>query len=379
MSYGPYQNGGWKLKNITLRPLKEHELLVELVASGICHTDLHFAGLESGYGVYYPRIMGHEGSGYVRDVGSKVRIAQPGDSVLLSFSSCRSCEQCLTDHPGHCTSFNPINFEASSDDYYIARESEPTDSGPGKSIYGKFFGQSSLSGWSIVNEQSVVNVTGLVESKQELALLSPLGCGIQTGSGAIVNAGNANEKDRVVVLGLGGVGLSAVMGAKLRSCAMIIGVDRFSSRLELARELGATHVINTGDMDDLSDLTKEVHRITNGLGSTITLDSTGAPALIREGVNLTGFKGKLIQVGVAPATATLDIPIFEFMVAGKQYMGVVQGDVDPQSYIPQLIRWVQQGKMPLDRIARFYPADDFEKALKDMQAGDTIKPIIMWS
>ena len=274
---------------------------------------------------------------------------------------------------------NQINFEANSDDYLVARESGPPDGGSQQNIYGKFFGQSSLSSWSIVNEQSVVNVSGLVRSKEELALLAPLGCGIQTGSGAVVHAADASAKDRIVVLGLGGVGLSALMGAKLRNCAIIIGVDRFDSRLQLARELGATHVINTGNMDDLGELTREVHRITGGLGSTITLDTTGFPTLIREGLNLTGFKGKMIQVGVAPATATLEIPIFPFMVTGMQYMGVVQGDVNPQRYIPQLIQWVQQGKMPLDKIVQFYPAAEFEKALQGMKSGDTIKPIIMWS
>lgn len=312
----------------------------------------------------------------MREVGSKVTVAQAGDPVLLSFSPCQSCEQCKTGHPGHCIDFNPINFEVRSDDYRVAREASSSSTEP--TIYGKFFGQSSLSSLSIVNDSSVVNVAGLVNSREELALYAPLGCGIQTGSGAIIQAAQANEDDRVAVLGLGGVGLSAVMGAKLQGCRMIIGVDRFDSRLELATALGATHVMNTSRMSSLGELTDEVKKITHGLGTTITLDSSGFPPLIREGLNLTGFKGKLIQVGVAPATATLDIPIFEFMVAGKQYMGVVQGDVQPQVYIPQLVRWVQEGKLPLDRIVKMYPAADFADAIKDMQSGATVKPVIIW-
>jgi Zn-dependent alcohol dehydrogenase len=295
--------------------------------------------------------------------------------VLLSFSPCQACEQCKTDHPGHCVDFNPINFEVRSDDYLVAREASSPSAEP--TIYGKFFGQSSLASLSIVNARSVVNVAGLVESREELALYAPLGCGIQTGSGAIIQAAQARTEDRVTVLGLGGVGLSAVMGAKLQGCEVIIGVDRFESRLELARALGATHVINTAGMASLSELTEEVRKITHGLGTTITLDSSGFPPLIREGLNLTSFKGKLIQVGVAPVAATLDIPIFEFMVAGKQYMGIVQGDVQPQVYIPRLIRWVQEGKMPLDRV-KMYPAAGFAEAIKDMQSGATVKPVIRW-
>lgn len=312
----------------------------------------------------------------MREIGSKVTVAQVGDPVLLSFSPCQACEQCRTGHPGHCVDFNPINFEVRSDDYRVAREASSSSTEP--TIYGKFFGQSSLLSLSIVNEASVVNVRGLVNSREELALYAPLGCGIQTGSGAIIQAAQAHENDRVTVLGLGGVGLSAVMGAKLQGCRVIIGVDRFESRLELARTLGATHVINTSGMASLSELTEEVKRITNGLGTTITLDSSGFPPLIREGINLTSFKGKLIQVGVAPATATLDIPIFEFMVAGKQYMGVVQGDVQPQIYIPRLIRWAQDGKLLLDRIVKMYPASDFADAIADMQSGATVKPVIRW-
>lgn len=338
------------------------------VSRGVCHClDLPVYAKPPGAPV---------GSGYVREVGSKVTAARPGDPVLLSFSPCKACEQCRTDHPGHCVDFNPINFEVRSDDYLVAREasSPSTD----MTIYGKFFGQSSLASSSIVNEASVINVSGLVQSRAELALYSPLGCGVQTGSGAIIQAAEAGKDDRVAVLGLGGVGLSAIMAAKLQGCSTIIGVDRFESRLELARALGATHVINTADMTSLGQLTSEVRKVTNGLGTTITLDSTGVPAMIREGLNLTGFKGKLIQVGVAPATATLEIPIFDFMVAGKQYMGVVQGDVQPQTYIPQLIRWVQEGKFSLDRFVKMYPAAEFELAMKEMQSGATVKPVIVW-
>ncbi|EAW16936.1 NAD(P)-dependent alcohol dehydrogenase [Aspergillus fischeri NRRL 181] len=375
VSYGSYKTGGWKLKDITLRPLKEKELLVEIVASGICQTDLHFAGAESGFGVHYPRIMGHEGAGYVREVGSGVQVAQVGDPVILSFSACKACEPCETGHPAHCVNFNPINFEIEPDNLVFSEEAS-TATEP--SIYGQFFGQSSFASYSIVREDSVVNVRGVVATKSELQLLSPLGCGIQTGSGAILNAAKATPKDRVAVLGLGGVGLSAVMGAKIAGCAQIIGVERHASRLELAKELGATHVVQVDTTADSQSVSDAVLAATNNLGVNIVLDTTGVPALIAQGVRMASFKGKVLQVGTAPETGTLTIPIHEFMVAGKQYMGVVEGDVNPKEYVPKMVKWVREGSLPLQKIVKFYKAEDFEQAIRDMQSGETIKPVIVW-
>ncbi|KAH3323505.1 hypothetical protein KXW17_005019 [Aspergillus fumigatus] len=375
VSYGSYKTGGWKLKDLTLRPLKEKELLIEIVASGICQTDLHFAGAESGFGVHYPRIMGHEGAGYVREVGSGVQVAQIGDPVILSFSACRACESCETGHPAHCANFNPINFEVEPDNLVFSEEAS-TATEP--SIYGRFFGQSSFASYSIVREDSVVNVRGVVDARSELQLLSPLGCGIQTGSGAILNAAKATPTDRVAVLGLGGVGLSAVMGAKIAGCAQIIGIERHASRLELAKQLGATHVVQVDTTADPQSVSDAVLAATNNLGVNIVLDTTGVPALIAQGVRMASFKGKVLQVGTAPETGTLTIPIHEFMVAGKQYMGVVEGDVNPKDYVPKMVKWVREGSLPLQKIVKFYKAEDFEQAIRDMQSGETIKPVIVW-
>ncbi|KAL3434385.1 chaperonin 10-like protein [Aspergillus tetrazonus] len=377
ISYGPHKSGGWKLKNVALRPLREKELLIEMVASGICQTDLHFAGMETGYGVHYPRAMGHEGAGYVRAVGPDTTVARVGDPVILSFSACKDCEPCKGGHPAHCFNFNAINFEAVAEDY-VFRDASSPEPASGADIYGRFFGQSSFASLSIVQQDSIVNVAGVVKSRQDLALLSPLGCGIQTGSGAIINAAGARPVDRVAIMGLGGVGLSAVMGAKIAGCTQIIGIDRHGSRLELAKELGATHVLQVAEGMSLDEVTAAVKAITGGLGSNITLDTTGVPALIAEGVKMTAFKGKILQVGTAPETATLSIPIHEFMVSGKQFIGVVEGDVVPQEYLPKLLKWVNEGKLPLDRIVKFYQAEAFETAIRDMQSGVTVKPVILW-
>ncbi|KAL2807914.1 chaperonin 10-like protein [Aspergillus granulosus] len=380
ISYGPHSSGGWRLQPVSLRPLRKKELLVEIVASGICQTDLHFAGAESGFGVHYPRVMGHEGAGYVREVAPGVTVAKIGDPVIMSFSSCNTCEPCARGHPAHCFNFNTINFEVVPENFAfksLSSSSSSSDSDP-TDVYGKFFGQSSFASFSIVREDSIVSVAGLVESREDLALLSPLGCGIQTGSGAIINAARAGPNDRVVVIGLGGVGLGAVMGAKIAGCAQVIGIDRHDSRLELAKDLGATHVVRVNSTVNLENVTETVKSITGGLGANITLDTTGVPALIAEGVKMTAFKGSILQVGTAPETGTLTIPIYEFMVSGKQFIGVVEGDVIPREYIPKLVAWAKEGKLPLEKIVKFYQAQDFEGAIQDMQNGRTVKPVILW-
>ncbi|RAL03705.1 NAD(P)-dependent alcohol dehydrogenase [Aspergillus ibericus CBS 121593] len=376
VSHSPYKTGGWKLQNVSLRPLRENELLVEVVASGVCQTDLHFAGLETGLGVNYPRVMGHEGAGYVRQIGPNVTAARVNDPILMSFSSCQTCEGCRRGHPAHCHIFDPINFEATRENYVFRGENQ--DGSGEADIYGQFFGQSSFASWTIVQEQAVVNVSGLVEGKEELQLLAPLGCGIQTGAGAVINAAGAKGEDTVAVLGLGGVGLSAVMGARIAGCKTIIGIARNEARLELALAVGATHVVRIDSNADLSAVTEGVRAITKGIGADITLETTGAPGLVAEGIRMTANKGRVVQLGSAPENAVLNLPIHEFMVAGKQYMGVVEGDVVPREFVPKMIDWVKAGLLPLRKMVGFYQAGDFETALSDMRSGKTIKPVLVW-
>ncbi|EHA25415.1 hypothetical protein CBS63078_7928 [Aspergillus niger] len=379
VSHGPYQAGGWKLQNVSLRPLRENELLIEVVASGVCQTDLHFAGLERGHGVHYPRVMGHEGAGYVRQVGPSVSAARVGDPVLLSFSACQTCQCCSRGHPAHCHNFDPINFESSkANRVFWGTEADVSTHSAEPEIFGQFFGQSSFASWTIVQEESVVNVSGLVEGRGDLHLLAPLGCGVQTGAGAVIKAAKAQPEDTVAVLGLGGVGLSAVMGARIAGCRKIIGIARNQARLELALALGATHVVRLDSNTDKGHVTELVRALTNGLGADVTLETTGVPGLIAEGIRMTANKGRIVQLGTAPEDAEVSLPIHDFMVAGKQYMGVVEGDVVPREFVPKMIEWVKTGLLPLHEIVGFYQAEDYRTAINDMKSGKTIKPILLW-
>ncbi|KAK1851276.1 putative alcohol dehydrogenase [Colletotrichum chrysophilum] len=372
----PPENGKrqWRLEDVELTQPEDDEVIVEVIATGICHTDLGCASAPDGTPGFpvppYPRIVGHEGAGYVRSVGNEVAKVKTGDAVLLSFAFCTQCHNCKFGAPGYCESFNEINFTGCSTSF--------SNSGTGRiSVGGSFFGQSSFSRLARVKQTSIVNVTRLVNSEDELKMLAPLGCGIQTGAGTITKLAAATQDDTIAVIGLGGVGLAAVMAAKIIGCRTVIGIDRVPSRLDLAQSLGATHTVNTANITNT--LTEEIRKLTGGPGSTITVDATGVVPLIKQGLEFTANQGKMILLGVAPMDASLDLPIVPHMVSGKQLLGSMEGGVYPEDYIPQLIQWYHEGRFPLGKLIKTYDVKDFESAVKDMEDGTTIKPILIWS
>ena len=312
----PYSEGGWKMEDVTVRQPGEGELLIEMVASGICHTDALIGGLPDGAApiAFYPRVLGHEGSGYVEAVGPGVTVAAKGDPVLLSFAFCDSCAVCKAGHHSHCNTFTELNFGGPYKVFGEKGSEEPT-------LSGAFFGQSSFANLSIVKACSVVNVKDIVKDKRELQLFSPLGCGIQTGSGTVINAGQATADDVVCIMGLGGVGLSAIMGAKIQGCKTIIGVDRVESRLKLAKELGATHVVDGSKLPEGKSLGDVIKELAESIGPSITIDTTGVPALTKAGIDFTRNRGKFIQVGSSPFDFKLEIDVFGFMVSVRAMLG----------------------------------------------------------
>lgn len=380
---GPFSEGKWAIEKVTPRELRADEVLVEMVASGICHTDLHCGNTPADQnvpGVYYPRVLGHEGkcqspciketltyhfigSGYVVKVGSDVKTVKPGDPVLLSYSYCGECYVCKQGLRSHCIKFFDINF--------MGEHVFDNDIG------GRFFGQSSLARHSVVSAKCVVNVDPLGVTRDELKLLAPLGCGLQTGSGTVIKVAKAGPEDCVTIAGMGGVGLAAVIAAKNLKCKAIIGLDRVESRLELARSLGATHVVNTTGLT-MGQVTAKIREAAEGLGSTISIDTSAFPPLVSAQVDASRYMGKIIQVGTGMPDSNLSLHMQSFMVSGKQYFGAVQGHAITEEYIPQMVQWWRDGIFPLEKLITTFDYKDFEKALEAMKAGTVIKPVIVW-
>lgn len=229
-----------------------------------------------------------------------------------------------------------------------------------------------------MSDKSLVNVAGLELSRDDLRLLAPLGCGLMTGSGTVTNlAGGASPHDAVAVVGLGGVGLGAVMAARNVGCGTIIGIDRVAARLELARELGATHVFDTTGLST-EELVAAVREVADGVGPSLSIDTSGHPPLVAAQIEYSRNVGKIVQVGSSMPTASVVLPMQQYMALGKQYFGATMGHCKPAEYIPRLVQWWKEGNFPVERLVKFYDAQDYASAVKDMKQGGVIKPVLVW-
>lgn len=353
--------GSFVLERAHLEPPRDDEVLIRVVAVGLCHTDLVVR--DQVYPVPLPVVLGHEGAGVVEAVGSAVQKVATGDHVAVSFLNCGHCRPCFDGSPASCANFNDMNFAGHRPDGSHAITSAESD----EPLNDRFFGQSSFATHAIVHEDNVVKV----RDDAPLELLGPLGCGIQTGAGTVLRALQVAAGSSFAVTGAGAVGLSSVMAAHVAGATTIIAVDVVPGRLELARELGATHVINGAE----ADAVEEIHRIT-GSGVDYALDTTGLPALIRQAVDALRQRGTAAILGASRPDAVLDIAANAFMQSCKTIMGVVEGDSVPDVFVPQLLELHMQGRFPFDRLVTFYDFDQIDQAAADAESGTTIKPIL---
>ncbi|WP_413375787.1 NAD(P)-dependent alcohol dehydrogenase [Alkalihalobacillus sp. 1P02AB] len=344
-----------KIEDVELIEPRADEVLVKIVASGVCHTD---AESIKGNGAPFPAVLGHEGSGIVEKVGSSVTNIQTGDHVVLSYSYCGECSQCLAGHQNLCERTVELNFGGKSKDGTIHLHQH----GHGLST---FFGQSSFATYSVANKNNVVKV----DKDVDLALLGPLGCGIQTGSGTVMNSLRPEPGTSIAIYGGGAVGLSAVMAAHIMGLKDIIVVDLHQNRLELAKELGATHVLNGKEVD----VVEEIKKITNG-GVHYAVETTGAPPVIKQSIHALRVSGTVAIVGMG-GDVTLNFTN-DILMEGKKIVGTVQGDSVPQLHIPKLIQYYKEGKFPFDKLVKFYDFEDINKAFEESKTGVTLKPIV---
>jgi len=332
------------------------EILVRIAGAGLCHTDL----LIRDNPIVLPWVLGHEGSGIVEKTGDRITKVKPGDHVVLTFYYCGECSNCKKGHPSYCTRSIGGTFSGKrADGTTTLRKGE-------EKVHGNFFAQSSFATYAIANEKNVVKVRNDVP----IELLGPLGCGIQTGAGAVLNSLKAEAGSSIAIFGLGSVGLSAVMAAKSAGCSRIIGIDLNTSRLEIAKELGATHVIAADGTNPVND----IKLITDG-GADYALDNTANPKIVRQAVECMHRLGKCGLLGGSPFGTELTLDMNSILY-GRTVTGIIEGDSIPDIFIPKLINMFMNGNFPFDRLITFYPLDRINKAAEDSEKGITIKPVI---
>lgn len=346
------------LETVELAEPGPDEVVVRISGVGLCHTDMmprspsSFAAL--------PLVLGHEGSGVVTEVGAGVTGISVGDHVIASFDSCGECANCLAAHPAYCATFLPRNMSGRALD-----GSTPVLDANGEQVSARWFGQSSFASHALVAARNLV----VVDRDLPLELLGPLGCGVQTGAASVFSALGVRPGQSIAVFGVGAVGLSAIMAARVAGATTIIAVDRHESRLALATELGATHALTSA----VGDLAGEIHRITNG-GAQYTLDTTGVPGVINNAINALRATGTCAMVAlnqgdlaVAPST----------LAFGRTLTGVFEGDAVPKLMIPQLIELWRQGRFPFDRLVTTFPLAQINEAEQAMSRGDVVKPVLV--
>lgn len=348
----------FEITSITLDDPANDEVLVRLVGTGICHTDLIVR--DQYYPVPLPAVLGHEGSGVVEKVGKDITNVKAGDHVVISYSNCGECINCRRGKPFACEKFYDLNFTGKMADGTSRLHKDDQD-------LSNFFGQSSFSLYSVVNERNIVSVTKDVP----LELLGPLGCGIQTGSGAVLNKLKPEAGSSIVIFGCGTVGLSAIMAAKISNCTTIIAVDVQSNRLELAQELGATHTINP---KETQDIVEEIKSITTK-GVNYAIETTGRPEMTRKAVDALTTLGVAVQIGGSPLGTEVSLDLNDILFE-KTLTGFLMGNSVPQDYIPTLIELYQQGRFPFDKLVKYYDFDEINQAVEDSKSGATIKAIL---
>ena len=345
-------------EELDLAPPGPGEVLIEIMASGLCHTDLMCRDQE--YPLTFPAVFGHEGSGIVEKVGSKVTKLQAGDHVVLSYRACGHCPACKRGDPTHCANIFGCNFAG------VRADGSPTVTRDGNALYANFFNQSSFATYAIASEANTVKVS----KEAPLEYLGPLGCGIQTGAGAVINSLQPPAGSSIAVFGCGSVGLAAIMAAKAVGCTMIIGVDPMESRRNMALELGATHVVDPTKGSSV----EQVQKI-SGSGVDYSLECTAKPAVFRQAVDSLTVPGVCGLVGAAPlgTEVTLDMNSIMF---GRTVFGIIEGGAVPDLFIPKLVELYRQGLLPLEKIVKFYSLDEIDQAVHDSESGKVVKAIL---
>ena len=345
------------LEEVELADPGPGQVRVRVVGAGMCHTDV----LPRAEGSFAPPpiITGHEGSGVVDAVGDDVTSLAVGDHVVLTFDSCGDCTNCRDGRPAYCDTMLPRNLSGRA----LDGSTGVTDA-DGAEVSSRWFGQSSFATHCIANERNAVKV----DADLPLEQLGPLGCGIQTGAGSVLVALDVQPGSSLVVFGAGAVGLSAVMAAVVAGASTIVAVDLHDHRLDLARELGATHTVSGAD----DDVVEQIRDITGG-GADTAFDTTGVPSVIVTALASLRMAGVCGLVGAQTGDLVLD----GLATVGKTIVGILEGGVDPQRFIPRMIELWRDGRFPFDRLVETFPFAEINGAERSSLSGGAIKPVLL--
>jgi aryl-alcohol dehydrogenase len=346
------------LAEVDLEGPRDDEVLVRIVATGLCHTDITMSGMLPAE--MFPNVFGHEGAGVVEGVGAAVTGIEVGDHVVMSIRSCRTCAQCQAGFYGHCEQGLFMNYMG------MRMDGSTTYQRGDQTVFGSFFGQSSFSQHAIAYADNCV----VVDQALDLARLGPYACGFQTGVGTMLNVANPTSEQSVVVFGAGSVGLAALAAGRTTGATMV-AVDPLASRRELAESYGALTI----DPTSLGDVTvvDKVKELTGG-GATYGIDTTAIPAVVKAAQQSLAVRGMLIAIGLGADEYPIDA--VDLLQNGKVVRSSLEGDADPLEFIPRMLAMADD--LDLDRLITPYPFDQINQAVEDSASGKVVKPVLVW-
>lgn len=357
----PAVGAPFEVRELELEDPASDEVVVQIAGVGICHTDI--AVKEGHLPFPFPCVLGHEGSGTVVSVGADVTSVAVGDRVAVSFNSCATCPHCAKGEPAYCHDFLQYNFGGSRPDGSTGL------SAAGTKVAANFFGQSSLATHAIAHERNVVKLAADVP----LELVGPLGCGIQTGAGAVMNSLDVQPGSTIVIAGAGAVGLAAVLAAVVREAVSIIVVEPHQRRRALAKELGATHAIDPQD----GRVSEQIRKIAPA-GVDYAVDTTAVVPVVEQLIDSLGMRGALGLLGVpADPHAFFSLGLFQTPMLGITVRGIVEGDANPQTFIPYLLDLHRQGKFPFDKLITTMPLAEINEAVAAQLRGEILKVVLV--
>lgn len=337
------------------------EVLVRIVATGLCHTDLTVPTMLPEE--MFPKVLGHEGTGVVEAIGPDVTGIDVGDHVVLSFTSCGACGPCEEGAVGYCEQSMVLNYMG------MRLDGSTTMTRDGKPVFGSFFGQSSFARHALADQRNCV----VVDADLDLALLAPFGCGFQTGAGTVLNIVDPKPGDSLVVFGVGAVGLAAIAVATGLGMDSVVAVDPQASRRVGAERYGVTALDPTEE--GAAPIEERVKEVTGG-GASYAIDTTALPEVVLQAQRALRPRGTLIALGLGAPEYTIDA--VDLLQTGKVVRSSIEGESDPQSMIPELIRRRAEGSFDVDHLVTTYPFERLADAVADVEAGKVVKPVLVW-